>query len=139
MSKKITTKQFNEASNDAWDIFSWFINKGSELLKRHAENCHSWPEGRYEEIKTFKDWKDKLLYISHLLDEANEDKCSMVNEYADQVSANVDIENGKYVNRCPDDIRQKFIERENEIWHYRDNCKNEALDLFKRYFWDLWD
>ena len=26
-----------------------------------------------------------------------------------------------------------------EIRNYRDECKNKGLDLFKEWFWNLWD
>lgn len=36
-------------------------------------------------------------------------------------------------------LEEAYIEKEKEIFTYKENCKNEALDLIKKYFYDLWD
>jgi len=38
-----------------------------------------------------------------------------------------------------DEISKKMVEAEREIFSYKDSCKNEFMDLFKKYFWSLWD
>ena len=37
------------------------------------------------------------------------------------------------------EIREKYIERENEIFNYRNKMKDEAFVLLQKYFWNLWD
>ena len=37
------------------------------------------------------------------------------------------------------EISEKYEAAERELATYRDKCKDEAMDLMKRYFWDLWD
>ena len=38
-----------------------------------------------------------------------------------------------------DKDRDKWREREIEIDNYKDKMKNEGLELFSKYFWNLWD
>ena len=42
-------------------------------------------------------------------------------------------------NEPDEDLREKFWNREEEIAKYREGCKDEALDLIKKYFYHLWD
>jgi hypothetical protein len=37
------------------------------------------------------------------------------------------------------DIDDKYHQESEKLELYRDNCKNEALDMLKKYFWYLWD
>ena len=54
------------------------------------------------------------------------------------------IKNGKYTYHSMNevdkyrDISNKYFEKEQYITNIRDKCKNEALDTFKHYFWNLW-
>ena len=32
-----------------------------------------------------------------------------------------------------------WMEKQRELMKYRNNMKNEAFDLIKEYYWDLWD
>ena len=34
---------------------------------------------------------------------------------------------------------EKWSKREKELSQYRQKMKNEGLDLFKKYYYDLWD
>jgi hypothetical protein len=37
------------------------------------------------------------------------------------------------------DIDDKYRHESEKLEQYRDNCKDEALDMLKKYFWYLWD
>lgn len=41
-------------------------------------------------------------------------------------------------NVAPKELEEKWLKRNNEIEEYRDRMKDEAFDLLKKYFWDLW-
>lgn len=46
----------------------------------------------------------------------------------------------RLITNDPDpDLKEKYFNREQEIAGYREEMKNEAFDLLKKYFWDLWD
>lgn len=36
-------------------------------------------------------------------------------------------------------LQEKYYNREKEIWEHKVAYKNEAMDLLKKYFYDLWD
>ena len=46
-----------------------------------------------------------------------------------------------FINEVPENQKiSELYERENkELVEYRERCKNEALDMLKQYFDDLWD
>ena len=37
------------------------------------------------------------------------------------------------------DISDKYFEERDKIEKYRSACKDEAIDMLKEYFYDLWD
>ena len=37
------------------------------------------------------------------------------------------------------ELEKKYFERQKEIEKNKDDFKNEAMDLLKKYFYDLWD
>lgn len=44
------------------------------------------------------------------------------------------------VQNNPDkELQEKYYNREKEIWEHKVVYKNEAMDLLKKYFYDLWD
>ena len=42
-------------------------------------------------------------------------------------------------NEPPEELKEKYFNREQEIFEYRNKMKDEAFDLIKKYFWNLWD
>ena len=41
--------------------------------------------------------------------------------------------------RIRKELEEKYRQRSEEIAKYRDEMKNEAFDLLKKYFYHLWD
>lgn len=37
------------------------------------------------------------------------------------------------------DISEKHYDEERRISMYRDECKDKGMDMFKKWFWNLWD
>lgn len=37
------------------------------------------------------------------------------------------------------ELEKAYWQRETEIANYKEACKNEAFDLLKKYFYNLWD
>ena len=102
-----------------------------------------------------------------LLHEMNEDKCSQKNKYEEEWWNNYQEFEKKYglfgkkllteeekaeakktgatrahfPQELPEykDTTENFLKRERELALYRDKCKDDFFDLFKEYFWDLWD
>ena len=117
----------------------------------------------------FYKWKIILTRMAYCFEQADENLTEIENEYQDEFDRQMwgnpeeidklsakewmnrffsvqetDV-NGKptlyrmNVNEPDPDIKDKYFKREEEIWKYRNDMKNEALDLIKKYFWCLWD
>ena len=37
------------------------------------------------------------------------------------------------------EIEDRYFEESRKLDQYRDECKDRAIDMFKEWFWDLWD
>lgn len=110
-------------------------------------------------IDIFAKWYIILTRISYCLKQANEDITDIVNEYAEDFTQAVWGDDsfmdhmvpcrfdskGKptcyelVTNEPSKELREKYFNREQEIFEYRDKMKDEAFDLIKKYFWNLWD
>ena len=68
----------------------------------------------------------------------------MKNEYRDELFGNIKwnefVENiNKDETEEYKELREKWLNRQEEIWNYREKMKKEAFDLFSKHFWSLWD
>lgn len=107
------------ADVEACEIDTWFMDIMPRMLKRFRENNMSIPcEGNLisheicdEDDERLAEWNKIIDRMIFLLEEMNEDTCSM------------------------DQNKASF----HEIFEYRNTCKNEFFELFSKHFWDLWD
>ncbi|WP_192575456.1 hypothetical protein [Butyrivibrio fibrisolvens] len=37
------------------------------------------------------------------------------------------------------EIENRYFEESRKLDQYRDECMDRAIDMFKEWFWDLWD
>ncbi len=114
-----------------------------------------------------KHWEDILSEMIFLLNEANEDTCTRENKYQKEYEkAHEEFDNkygflgeklrteeekteekekGIYRAYMPGDVPEYkeiielYFNEERTLQDYRDDCKNKALELFSKWFWDLWD
>lgn len=117
--------------SDVWDIDSWFLNIIPNMLQDLIENTMSYPGTG--EADTFEKWQEILRYMRFCFLEANETTCSRINKY----------------NYIYEDLDKPFDERseewknwyneENKLSKYRQEMKETALNLFVKWFDDLWD
>lgn len=91
--KQRAQKGFSES--DSWNIFSWFLEIMPKMLKEFRNNLHSYPDSvvsfpknskpvvldKKEEPEGLKKWKETLDRMIFLLNEMNEDTCSLKNPY----------------------------------------------------------
>ena len=169
---------------DVWNIYDWFIEVFPKMLRQlksnHMgfvpldENGHRiFPENfDSESDKVYNQrWETALERMAFLLDEMDEDKCSMKNPYydawwkAEEAYAEKYGYNGEKLKTTevieeekrrggivhwgmehdPEngeknkELSRAMLEYDRKISEYRDKCKDEFMDLFKEYFWDLWD
>jgi hypothetical protein len=112
-----------------------------------------------------KQWKGILSKMVFLLNEANEDTCTKKNKFekeydrvweefeskygvfGEKISNKTKETDGKDARRIyfPGDvpefkeISELYFNELKALCNYRDECKNKALDLFSKWFWNLWD
>ena len=114
-----------------------------------------------------KTWDEIVNRMIFLFREASEDTCTMINPYEDEIhSARDDFtkrfgffgeklmtdeekENAEKtrlhawhsVSELPEykEMCDKYFEEDRKIAEYRVKCKDEAFELFTKYFYDLWD
>lgn len=102
---------------DIWNINDWFLNIIPRILKDFNESRNGYPCNLSDE-----EWDNIIKRMIFCFEEANEDTCSQTNE--------IEFEIEDY---------EKWLKREAEIDKYRNDMKNEGLELFSKYFWNLWD
>ena len=114
-----------------------------------------------------KRWKATLSEIIFLLREANEDTCTRENKYEEEyrkaqakftekygvfgeglkTEEEKEGEKKKASSRIYmlgdvpeyEEIDRLHFEEYKDICDYRDECKDKGLDMFKKWFWNLWD
>lgn len=114
----------------------------------------------YEPNSIFTKWYIILTRMAYCLKEADEDK-EMYNPYKKDFDKAVwgdDLNtiksfkdfrdkyfkkiSGGYVlktNEPDNDLKEKYFKFEDKNWLYKEKMKNEAIDLLKKYFYNLWD
>lgn len=103
---------------DTWNMDCWFISVVPPMLQYLRDNTHGYPG-----TMTAEEWNGILNRMIVLFNELDEEKCTQKNEYDDCISEN----KGAWLNRYK------------EIGEYQEKCKNEAFELFSKYFFNLWD
>ena len=148
---------------DLWSIDYWFMEIMPKMLTDFRKNLHGCPtqfinreDGTEDQnFETgMKEWEDIIDRMIFCFREMNDDTCSMTNEFADEYNRqrfegkslkdmfvkNEDrdtysLVEGKVDPELEDNYRRKI----HEIETYKDKMKNEGLELFCKYFWNLWD
>lgn len=140
--------KFEDVDNFPKDWLELETNKMNEVFKNQHYDTSD---------ELFNKWYLILTRIAYCLEQTNDELVKIANEYEDeynkQVWGNLSFKNALIpiklgdntnayklnTNEPDDEIRKKYFEKEDEIAKYRDDMKNEAFDLLKKYFWDLWD
>ncbi len=117
--------------------------------------------------KGMQQWRDILSEMIYLFREANEDTCTRKNPYDEEYHKAHEEFTKKYgffgdglkteeekaeekkkglhrmymLSDVPEykDISEKHYDEERRISMYRDECKDKGMDMFKKWFWNLWD
>ena len=165
MAKQRAKRGFSD--DMCWGMCDWFLETFPKMIINLRDMKHGYPELNFEEVDnfstkwitsvskeinklnkkygydnldikdTFSRWQLILTRIAYCLIQANEDTTDIKNEYREdyvnQIFGNI------YQTKQKQELEKKYFEREKEIIEYRDEMKNEAFDLLKKYFWNLWD
>lgn len=116
---------------------------------------------------SLEEWKDTLKHMAFLLREAGEETCTRKNLYESEWLAAHDAFADKYGFlgeglKSPEEIEKekgtssirihfpselpeykklsdRYFKEERKLQEYRELCKKEGLEIFEKWFWDLWD
>ncbi len=118
------------SDRDVWGIDDWFLNIIVPMLEQLKEVKQGYPPDL-----TSEQWDEILDRMIFCFKEANEETCSMVNEYETdfmfEIYGNLEKESKE--------LENNYFERAEEIENYQLQMKKEAFKLFSKYFHALWD
>lgn len=129
---------------DLWSIDHWFIELMPRMLQEFKENSHAYPA----KFDTPEEWDKQLDYMIFCFKEANEETCSLKNEYEYNFDFNFipSEENSSfstlhitYPTESDKEKADLHYEKELELEKYREEKLQEGLKLFAKYFRNLWD
>lgn len=132
---------------DVWAPDWWFERTFIPMLKEFKKDLHGFPqEFSYDKNGNLLDnnismenWKTKIDEMINCFEEMTEDGCSERNEYEQEFDMYFDIGNKDGENNISEELKNKYFEREQKIYKYREKMKNKGFKLLSQYFWDLWD
>ena len=124
-------------------------------------------DGSKSTVSCHKKWDEILDRMIFLWNESNEDTCQKINPYekrhteafmefakkygvlGQKLQTKEELKKNKekglgtihFMSEIPyyRELDEKFMEEEVKLDKYREACKDEVMDLMKRYFFDLWD
>lgn len=145
---------------DTYSVSDWFLNTLPDMLEEIKKNYTGYPDELTEQ-----EWNEILSRLIFLLREANGDTCTKINPYKAEYSRISDEfrkkygewgeklltdeekaeakKNGSSRIYLPSDmpeykeICEQYSEEERKLSAYREQCKNEALELFSKWFYRL--
>lgn len=124
---------------DYWDLDTYLSELMAQSIKMLADNTHGYPGT--EEFPTYESWKEYLYKIVNLLRYSlNED---MPNEYEEAWTAtwkDKDILDALN-NKTPEEkeISNKYFDKEYENECLKRKAQDQALDMIKHVYNNLWD
>ena len=118
------------ADCDVWTMSLWFERTIISMLEEFKKHKHGYPFGMSSE-----QWDLELERMIYYFKESRDEFCSEKNEYEEEWCNSLwsDQENQNK------EIREKWLQREDAIAKYQENMKNKGLELFSKYYYDLWD
>ena len=129
--------------------FEEFYNLPLNWLIPELQKLEKIKKEEYDIYDIFNQWYIILTRIAFCLKQTDEDlyiENPYEKEYFNQLYKSDNLfkkinDNFYELNTSPVDkeLKTKYVKEEDKIWKYRNNMKNEAFDLLKKYFWNLWD
>ena len=139
----------------------WVNEQSFKLLEMKKQNGYEEELDYWGREKYFDRWLLILTRIAWCLEQASEDN-EIYNEYKDEYFKQVwgSDENKNLIdylkpvkydkkgkpklyelktNEPDEKLKELYYKREEEIYQYKCECKDEAMDLIKKYFYNLWD
>lgn len=144
---KLQRAQRGYSDSDTWNMFSWFLEIMPKMLKQFRNNLNGYPDGVFnfplmtrpvindekEEPEGMIKWKETLDRMIFLLEEMNENTCSVKNPYEKEY----DKINSKFHNKYGffgDDLKTpEQIEKEKKEHLYTMLTPSDFPDLYPDY------
>lgn len=124
------------AHSDVWDFSDWFSGNIIHMLQDLIDNQCGYPG--CGDADTPEKWDEILRYMKFCFMESREDTCSRQNEIKDYQCDIIKNEDGSITFNTNSQF-DKWSKREQELSEYRQKMLHEGLDLFKKYYYNLWD
>lgn len=163
--KKMAKQRAKRGFSDdmCWNMYGWILETFPKMIINLRDMKNGYPELKFEEINDFSiDWIEKvceqiddfdiyddfykwqliLTRIAWCLEQANEETTCIKNEYEEEYFDKIfknDYEFWENKNGEDKELEEKYFSRLKDIAEYRNQMKDEAFDLIKKYFWNLWD
>ena len=118
---------------DAYHISYWFEKTMPAILEHLQKHKHGYPCNM-----TPEEWDKELSQMIFYFKEMSEDTCSQENEYAGIYFDKV-FGNEKGNKEEIEELKGKYLKREDELYDYRRDMRTKALDMFNKYYESLWD
>ena len=134
------------ADVDVWNMDESFKIRTVAMLKDLRKYHHGFPGTK--EVPTDEKWCEILDRMIFCFEESLEDtECSIINPYREEYNEalnRVIRQKGdvleEFVNKHPCCEHEKeYFEYEKKIWKYKKKMQDEGLELFCKYFNNLWD
>lgn len=117
------------APRDAWEFDYWFLDVISQMLKYLAENSCGYPAN--DNFPTPESWKNHLLSIANLLENARDEVRDKKNEYYPAYEKTIwgRRDMSEEEKKKASEIAHKYLERDNQLAMEQDTMIEEALKL----------
>ena len=92
----------------------------------NEETCQKENPYQAEHEDILHEFEEKYGMFGEKLEDGKEDSFGRVLHFPSEISEYKDIE-------------EKYYAEEKALRQYREDCKNEALELFSKWFYSLWD
>ena len=142
---------------DVWDIDMWFCQTLPSMLERLAQTTHGFPYEFREaydidvvngsmtpeeaDDAAYKNWQIVLRQMASIIREAHEATRLKTNPYEKAYFNELTKKDTSITNLITDssDVGNAYLQHEIELDTYSRQKLEEGLNLFKKYFYDLWD
>ena len=122
---------------DTWDLDDYYTHLFVDSLTTFSKHMNGWPQSNeFPEFEDYQKYIDKMTYLFNQSIEGNEE---IKNEYEEEYYHQI-LDKPINAELTPEEIKltHKYLKREDELYQYRKNCRNEAFDMMKHVFDSLW-
>ena len=132
------------SQSDIYNMCDWFLEIIPNMLIELRDNRHGspaklgWGEDGHEKYDgaCHDEWTMILNQMILLFKDADPETCTYHNKYEEEYYNVLTLPKE---DAYREKVWKSYYDEEIKIDAYREQCKNEAFELFSKYFFDLWD